>query len=63
MALFDDDRPKPKRRHEIGEDVSLLGVSELQARIGELKDEIARLEAELASRGQTRNAAESLFKR
>jgi len=63
MALQDDDRPKPKRRHEIGEDVSLLGASELQTRIGELRQEIERLEAELASRGQTRSAAESLFKR
>ncbi|HEV7255345.1 MAG TPA: DUF1192 domain-containing protein [Mesorhizobium sp.] len=63
MAFIDDDRPKPKRRHEIGEDVSLLGAGELQARVGELKDEIARLQAELAARDQTRSAAESLFKR
>jgi uncharacterized small protein (DUF1192 family) len=63
MALTDDDRPRPKRRYEIGEDISALGVGELEARITELKGEIARLEAELAARGQTRSAAESLFKR
>lgn len=60
---IDDDRPKPKRRHEIGEDVSALGVSELGSRIEELRGEIVRLEAELASRSRTRTSAESLFKR
>ncbi len=63
MASIDDDRPRPKRRHEIGEDVSLLGVGELELRIGELRAEISRLDAELASRSRTRNAAENLFKR
>jgi uncharacterized small protein (DUF1192 family) len=37
MALFDDDRPKPKRAHEIGQDLSLLSVGDLDERIGVLK--------------------------
>ena len=63
MALGDDDRPRPKRRHELGEDVSALGVAEIETRVDELRAEIARLEAELASRDRTRSAAESLFRR
>lgn len=62
MALFDDDRPKPKRAHEIGQDLSLLSVGDLDGRIGILNAEIARLEADKAVKQATRTAAESLFK-
>jgi uncharacterized small protein (DUF1192 family) len=62
MALFDDDRPKPKRAHEIGQDLSLLSVGDLDERIGILKAEIARLEADKVTKQSTRMAAESLFK-
>jgi uncharacterized small protein (DUF1192 family) len=62
MALFDDDRPKPKRAHEIGQDLSLLSVGDLDERIGILKAEIARLEADKVTKQATRMAAESLFK-
>jgi uncharacterized small protein (DUF1192 family) len=62
MALFDDDRPKPKRAHEIGQDLSLLSVGDLDERIGILKAEIARLEADKISKQATRMAADSLFK-
>ncbi len=63
MALFDDDRPKPKRAHEIGQDLSLLSVGDLDERIGVLKAEIARLEADKISKQATRMAADSLFRR
>lgn len=63
MALFDDEPVKPKRVHEIGQDLSLLSVGELQERIGQLRGEIARLEAELQAKGSTRLAAEALFRR
>jgi uncharacterized small protein (DUF1192 family) len=62
MALFDDDRPKPKRAHEIGQDLSLLSVGDLDERIGLLKAEIARLESDKGAKQTTRMAAESLFK-
>jgi uncharacterized small protein (DUF1192 family) len=62
MALFDDDRPKPKRAHEIGQDLSLLSVGDLDERISVLKAEIARLEADKVTKQATRMAAESLFK-
>jgi uncharacterized small protein (DUF1192 family) len=63
MALFDDEARKPVRIHEIGQDLALLSVNELNERIGQLRDEIARLEAELTAKGATRNAAEALFRR
>jgi uncharacterized small protein (DUF1192 family) len=62
MALFDDDRPKPKRAHEIGQDLALLSVGDLDERIGVLKAEIARLDADKVTKQVTRMAAESLFK-
>lgn len=63
MALFDDEPVKPKRVHEIGQDLSLLSVGELEERIGQLRAEITRLEAELRAKGSTRLAAEALFRR
>ena len=41
----DEDRPKKKIVHEIGQELALLSVKELQERIALLKDEIARLDA------------------
>ena len=63
MALFDDEPVKPNRVHEIGQDLSLLSVDELQERIGQLRAEISRLEGELSAKGSTRQAAEALFRR
>ena len=42
-AIDDDDRPKKKISHEIGQDLSLLSVKELDERIALLQGEIARL--------------------
>lgn len=63
MAIFDDEPKKPKRVHEIGQDLSLLSVGELDERIVQLRAEIERLEAELKSKGSTKAAAEALFRR
>ncbi len=63
MALFDDEPLKTMRVHEIGQDLSLLSVGELEERIGQLRREITRLEAELDAKGSTRLAAEALFRR
>ena len=63
MAIFDDEPKKPASRHEIGQDLSLLSVSELSERIGLLRGEIARLEAEMKAKGATKTAAEALFRR
>jgi uncharacterized small protein (DUF1192 family) len=62
-AIEDDDRPKKKVAHEIGQDLTLLSVEELGARVGLLKEEIARLEADMARKQATRAAADQFFKR
>jgi uncharacterized small protein (DUF1192 family) len=62
-AIEDDDRPKKKIAHEIGQDLSLLSVRELDERIGLLKEEIARLEADKVKKHATRSAADQFFKR
>ena len=49
-AIDDDDRPKKKIVHEIGQELALLSVGELDERIALLNEEIARLEAAIASK-------------
>lgn len=62
-AFDDDDRPKKKVVHEIGQDLSLLSVEELAARVQLLHDEINRLEADMAGKRAKRAAADQFFKR
>jgi uncharacterized small protein (DUF1192 family) len=62
-AVEDDDRPKKKLAHEIGQDLSLLSVAELPERIGLMQADIARLEAESAKKQSTRSAADMFFKK
>lgn len=62
MAIFDDEPKKKAPVHEIGQELAALSVGELEVRIGQLRAEIVRLEAELKAKGATRSAAESLFK-
>ncbi len=64
MAAIDpDELPKKKIAHEIGQDLSLLSVSELSERIGLLKDEIGRLEAEMAKKRASKSAADIFFRK
>ena len=48
MKEDDDDRPKKKITHEIGQDLYLLSVKELEERIALLTEEIERLKASIA---------------
>ena len=59
----DDDRPKKKIVHEVGQDLALLSVNELRERIALLKDEIARLEATIAGKQASRSVADTFFKK
>lgn len=63
MGIFDEEPARKPRTHEIGQDLSLLSVAELEQRIGLLREEIARLEADLKLKGSTKSAAEALFRR
>jgi uncharacterized small protein (DUF1192 family) len=62
-AIDDDDRPKKKIVHEIGQELALLSVGELRDRITLLKEEIARLEADIARKGASKAAADLFFKK
>jgi uncharacterized small protein (DUF1192 family) len=62
MARDDDDRPKRKISHEIGQDLTLLSVSELDERIALLREEIVRLEGAAAKKRASRDAASQFFK-
>jgi uncharacterized small protein (DUF1192 family) len=61
-AIEDDDRPKKKIAHEIGQDLTLLSVEELNDRILLLNDEVVRLQAALAKKRASRSAADQFFK-
>ncbi len=63
MSMMDDDRPKKKIAHEIGQDLTLLSVAELHERIALLKEEIARLEADILKKQSSRKSADQFFKK
>lgn len=62
MAAEDDDRPRKKVVHEIGQELALLSINELAERIELLASEIERLKAAAAAKEASRNAAASVFK-
>ena len=62
-AIEEDDRPKKKISHEIGQDLTLLSVEELAVRVQLLNDEIQRLQADMVNKRASRSAADQFFKR
>ena len=62
-AIDDDDKPKKKIVHEIGQELTVLSVEELAERVQLLHDEISRLEADMTRKRATRSAADQFFKR
>jgi len=64
MPIVDEEeRPKKKVVHEIGQDLALLSVAELRERISLLKEEIARLEAATEAKQASRTTADQFFKK
>ena len=63
MPLFDEEAPKKKKVHEIGEDLSTLSLAELADRIAALKAEIVRIEQDIAAKRASADLASSFFKR
>jgi uncharacterized small protein (DUF1192 family) len=59
----DENEPRRKVSHEIGQDLSLLSAFELEERIALLRAEIARLEAAAAAKTAAKGAADAFFKR
>jgi uncharacterized small protein (DUF1192 family) len=62
MAIEDDDKPRKKVTHEIGQDLSLLSVEELTERIALMNAEIERLQQAAARKRASKDAANSFFK-
>jgi uncharacterized small protein (DUF1192 family) len=62
-VVDEDDRPKKKVVHEIGQDLALLSVKELEERVALLKEEIGRLQAAIASKQGSRTVADQFFKK
>lgn len=62
MASEDDDRPRKKVSHEIGQELYLLSVEDLTERIALLNAEIARLQEAMTKKRASRDAANSIFK-
>ncbi len=61
--LFQDEEADLRRSYLlIGQDLSDLGADELQERIQWLEAEIQRMRHEISSKGNSRAAAEALFR-
>ena len=55
-------KPRKKISHEIGQDLSLLSVEELNERIALLTSEIERLQAAATKKRASKDAANNFFK-
>jgi uncharacterized small protein (DUF1192 family) len=62
-VVDEDDRPKKKIVHEIGQDLALLSIKELEERIAVLNEEIGRLQAAIGSKQGSRTVADQFFKK
>ena len=61
---MDEEERRPKRSpaHEVGQDLSLLSINELDERVGLLRAEIMRLETAKAQKLAAQGAAQTFFK-
>jgi uncharacterized small protein (DUF1192 family) len=61
--LVEDDAPPPKRGRLEKLPLDLLGVAELRSYIDELREEIARVEADIARKQSHRTSADAFFRK
>lgn len=62
MSGDDDARARKKPAHEVGQDLSLLSVEELDERIALLTAEIERMQEASTKKRASRDAANQFFK-
>jgi len=62
MSFLDDDRPAPKPKFAVDDDLALLSLEELEERIAAFKAEIKRNEEDLERKRKSLSAADSVFK-
>jgi uncharacterized small protein (DUF1192 family) len=60
---LDDLEPKKVKAYELGQDLAKLSIGELAALVETLKAEIARVEATMAAKQSSKDAAAAAFKR
>ena len=63
MIRDDDDTPPPKPVRLAKLPLDMLGVEELNDYIAELREEIARVEADIGRKRSHRTAADAFFKK
>jgi uncharacterized small protein (DUF1192 family) len=63
MPIADEDAPRKKQPHQVGEDLSALSLDELGERMAMLRAEIARIEAAIAAKQASAAAADTVFRR
>jgi uncharacterized small protein (DUF1192 family) len=63
MTNPEEDLPRPSKKLLVPPVLDKLGVDELEAYIGDLTSEIARVKGAIAAKQAHRNAAEAFFKR
>ncbi len=64
MSIFpEDDRPKQKSVHDIGQDLSMLSLDEIDERVEALKSEIDRLMLARVKKDASRSAADAFFRK
>jgi len=61
--MMDEDDSPPRAREPARRNLAPLSIAELEAYIGELEEEIARVRADIDSKRAQRGGAEALFKR
>ncbi len=61
MPIEDDDRPRKKISHDIGQDLSLLSVEELAERIALMTSEIERLQSRHDQKARLQGRCEQFF--
>jgi uncharacterized small protein (DUF1192 family) len=63
-SLFaDEELPARRKAHEIGQDLGLLSLEEIDERIGILRAEIERLEGARSRKGASKAAADAFFRK
>ncbi len=60
---MDEEDLLPRQKRPSKKDLAPLSIAELEAYIGELEEEIARVRGEIAVKRKQRSGADALFKR
>jgi uncharacterized small protein (DUF1192 family) len=62
-VAMDEEELRPRAPAGVRRELKTLSVDELQAYVGELREEAARVEAEIQRRRDVRGAADALFRK